>query len=954
MAATGLASNPAGAQPLTVVTGQSVTVSSTAAGAQAVWTVGFTTSASGALSGSGSATVTVTLPAGSTFGSYNDFVTSNVTDTTSSQTVSSGCPLSTGTTLTCTLNEGISVNAGDTLSVVLDGVTNPSATGPGTVSVSTSSDTTPVSKSVTITADTSVSAVSAVPSSTAAGAQVNWTIGLTASATGALPYGAVTSVTVKLPTGSTFGSYDNFGNSTVLDTTTGRYVASGCPLSTGTTVTCSLNEGYTVNAGDVLSVSLDGVTNPAGTGPGTLSVSTSSDTTPVNKSVTFTAAKAVTGVSATPTSTGVGAQVNWTVNLTTSSTGALQYGADSAVTVTLPAGSTFGSYNFYGTSSVTDTTTSDLVSSGCPVATGTTLSCVLNEGNDVSPGDALSVTLDGVTNPSATGAGTVSVSTSSDTTPVNKSVTFTAAGAVTGVSATDSSTAAGAQVDWTIGLTTSATGALDYGAASTVNVTLPSGSTFGSYNDFGNSVVTDTTTSEIVSSGCPLATGTTVSCALNEGNNVSPGDVLSVALEGVTNPTATGPGTVSVSTSSDTTGVNKSVTITTAKAVTGVSATPSSTEVGAQVNWTVDLTTSSTGALPFYSDSTVTMTLPAGSTFGTYDTYGTSEIVDTTTSGLVSSGCPVTSGTTVTCTINEGASVNAGDALAVTLDGVTNPPGTGPGSVSVSTSSDSSPVTKSVTMTEPTAVTGVSATPTSTRAGAQADWTIGFTTSATGALAYGASSTVTVTLPAGSAFGQYNDFVNSIVTDTTLGLQVSGECQVTSGTTVSCAIDEGTDVGAGDTLAVSLYGVTNPTATGPGTVTVSTSSDTTPVSKSVTITAAHSIACKKLAGKLTTTVTISKCTPGSSANKSTKGLGSVLGSTGSFKWSKSGQTTAIQTRQTSPGRGACPSGSTEYDVTGSVSGGSSTFTDSGDQVSLRLCRSSSGALILVKKTVVTL
>ena len=74
-----------------------------------------------------------------------------------------------------------------------------------------------------------------------------------------------------------------------------------------------------------------------------------------------------------------------------------------------------------------------------------------------------------------------------------------------------------------------------------MNVTFPAGSTFGSYDDYGTSEVTDTTTSTIVSTGCPVSSGTTVSCVLNEGTNVNAGDVLSVVLDGVTNPTATGP-----------------------------------------------------------------------------------------------------------------------------------------------------------------------------------------------------------------------------------------------------------------------------------------------------------------------------------------------------------------------------------------------------------------------------
>ena len=922
--------------------GVTVTPTSTAVGAQVNWTVGLT--ATGAMPYGSDDTVTVTLPTGSTFGSFNNYVASTVTDTTTVQNLSNSCTVTSGTTVSCQFNYGNSVNAGDVLAVTLYGVTNPTTTGSGTVSVSTSADTTPVSKSVSTTAAKAVPGVTVTPSTTEAGAQSNWTIGLTTSATGGLAYGAGSTVNVTLPAGSTFGHFNYYGTSTVTDTTTGQQVSAGCTVTSGTTVSCLLNNGPNVNAGDVLSVTLEGITNPTATGSGTVSVSTSSDTTPVSKSVTITAAGSTSGVTVTPTSTAVGAQVNWTVGLT--ATGAMPYGSDDTVTVTLPTGSTFGSFNNYVASTVTDTTTVQNLSNSCTVTSGTTVSCQFNYGNSVNAGDVLAVTLYGVTNPTTTGSGTVSVSTSADTTPVSKSVSTTAAKAVPGVTVTPSTTEAGAQSNWTIGLTTSATGGLAYGAGSTVNVTLPAGSTFGHFNYYGTSTVTDTTTGQQVSAGCTVTSGTTVSCLLNNGPNVNAGDVLSVTLEGITNPTATGSGTVSVSTSSDTTPVSKSVTITAAGSASGVTVTPTSTAVGAQVNWTVGLT--ATGAMPYGSDDTVTVTLPTGSTFGSFNNYVASTVTDTTTVQNLSNSCTVTSGTTVSCQFNYGNSVNAGDVLAVTLYGVTNSTTTGSGTVSVSTSADTTPVSKSVSTTAAKAVPGVTVTPSTTEAGAQSNWTIGLTTSATGGLAYGAGSTVNVTLPAGSTFGHFNYYGTSTVTDTTTGQQVSAGCTVTSGTTVSCLLNNGPNVNAGDVLSVTLEGITNPTATGSGTVSVSTSSDTTPVSKSVTITAA--VACKKLAGKITSSITFSKCSPSSSTNKSMKGQGSILGSNGTFTWSKSGQTTIVQTKETSPGRGACPAGNTEEDISGSVTGGSSTYTQVGDQVEIRFCVSSTHALKLVKKT----
>jgi hypothetical protein len=57
----------------------------------------------------------------------------------------------------------------------------------------------------------------------------------------------------------------------------------------------------------------------------------------------------------------------------------------------------------------------------------------------------------------------------------------------------------------------------------------------------------------------------------------------------------------------------------------------------------------------------------------------------------------------------------------------------------------------------------------------------------------------------------------------------------------------------------------------------------------------------------------------------------------------------------SPGQGACKRGSTEEDLSGTVTGGTSTYTFASSPVSVRLCQDSeTGGVSLVKKTPVTL
>src|ERR1700689_2634533 len=80
---------------------------------------------------------------------------------------------------------------------------------------------------------TSVTSLSATPSSSAAGALSTWTIGFTTSSSGALEGSAGSTITVTLPTGTNMGS---FAGGTVTDTTAGHTVGFNCTVMSGTTV----------------------------------------------------------------------------------------------------------------------------------------------------------------------------------------------------------------------------------------------------------------------------------------------------------------------------------------------------------------------------------------------------------------------------------------------------------------------------------------------------------------------------------------------------------------------------------------------------------------------------------------------------------------------------------------------------------------------------------------------
>jgi hypothetical protein len=115
------------------------------------------------------------------------------------------------------------------------------------------------------------------------------------------------------------------------------------------------------------------------------------------------------------------------------------------------------------------------------------------------------------------------------------------------------------------------------------------------------------------------------------------------------------------------------------------------------------------------------------------------------------------------------------------------------------------------------------------------------------------------------------------------------------------------------------------------------------------------VSCSSIKGTISGTITIGKCTPASKLNKSASGAAATLMSGGSLTWSPIGKTTIISSSSlTSPGQGDCKAGSTQYNDSATVTGGTSTYTQVGDPVSAALCVTGTGSVSLVKGTEVTL
>ena len=194
----------------------------------------------------------------------------------------------------------------------------------------------------------------------------------------------------------------------------------------------------------------------------------------------------------------------------------------------------------------------------------------------------------------------------------------------------------------------------------------------------------------------------------------------------------------------------------------------------------------------------------------------------------------------LTCNIFNGSRVNAGDAVSITLDQVTNPGVVANPTVSLFTSAEAAPVNSAVSQNYQVVgqnpITNVTAANNQvTQAlGARTVYTIGFKTSSTGGMSGAAGSQFTITFP------NNTDVTKIFTIDIRDGAtQVGNFCSHTAAgvnpPVLTCNIFNGSVVNPGDTVTTTLDEVVNPTTTlANPTVSVATTSDTAAVSSATT------------------------------------------------------------------------------------------------------------------------
>ena len=416
---------------------------------------------------------------------------------------------------------------------------------------------------------------------------------------------------------------------------------------------------------------LGGFTNPSAqtfTATGfTLASSVDTNSASPVTGLTFHGTQAPTSVTVTPVPGGAAALAGyvgpWNIGFTSSLNGSLT--GTSTVTVVFPF-------------SVPASPAISIVSGfagNCTSIAGVgavdTVMITLNGSCALMGSTAAVLQIGGLTNPSAqtlSNSG-FTVATSSDqstASPTGTAVTIHAP-KISSVTFSPSSPVAGnVATSWTIGFTSSSSGALT--AASTITVVFPSGLSVPASPAF--------TKVSGFAGACSTMTGSTTSqtvvITLNGTCSLAASTAAVFTLGGFTNPSAQTfqPNGFTLASSVDTGAVSPSLTVTFtagAASLTNVTLVPTTTAAAVADSWDVGFTPSTSGALTTASTITVVfspnVTVPALPSFEKVSGF----------SGACSGISPSGSGHTVTITLSATCSLAASTAAVFALGGFTNP-----------------------------------------------------------------------------------------------------------------------------------------------------------------------------------------------------------------------------------------------------------------------------------------
>ncbi len=873
----------------TSVSGTSTALSTTSAGATGVsYYVTFTLSDMGELVG-GQGTVTLTAPEGTVWPSSCQSNSGGpgfiITDTTDS--LVSGTPVAcsiASSTATLTVRNTIlatTSSSPSTLEITASGVTNPPSGFNDTIGVYTSSDTQQTQSSPqTVQPYTSVSGLYAVPSTTSADAHgVMYEVWFTTSSEGEL-IGSQSTISMSLPgawwptTSTNLNGQNEFQIRDYVNGPQQPYVyhnVTGGEISpqTGESAGITITVPFTIQANQLIELIINEMINPpAGTTAFTLSTST--DQAVASSPITFSAPTSVSGFAAS-TSTASSSTI-YNLTFSTSSSGELLPDAGSitiASSIPIPSPQycltdTTNGMIYTATASFQANLGPSVVTLSIGSAKGTQNTssggfCAVNSNSaptttpPIAPGDNITVEIETSSPPST--APSFGVETSSDTVvpSVLQPPNAPPSGAPT--VAVDPSTSASAMASYSISFTASSVLANDSGAQ--IEVIFPQGTlltncsqrvVFTGYCPHINYNIQDITTSSGTGSGTIQIGANDTTALINVSNPVNQGDQLILTIGPLMNPPTAGsnqlilitcegncsPGSSNAGTITETSSAPYTITAPTSVSAPQVSlSTTAANATG--VTYSITFTVSSGGALPGSNNligqvATFALTADAGTIWPSNQSDYT--YIDHTAQSprapLGADGLNVlisNNGTSVS-QIAVPKSINAGDTITLVVADVTNPPQSTSNTLAVATSSDTIPsVSTPYTTTSANSISSVSVNSSSDVAGALGvTYKISFTTSSTGSLAGGHSdiyitATAGTILPTGSFGYSITDNTTPSGTGGVSGVQASGAYAV---------ITPSNSISSGDSITLSIAGVSNPVDTGPAPFYIYTSSDLVP------------------------------------------------------------------------------------------------------------------------------
>ena len=497
--------------------------------------------------------------------------------------------------------------------------------------------------------------------------------------------------------------------------------------------------------------------------------------------------------------------------------------ANSRIDVTFPTGTTFAGYV---SATVRNLTTATNVGS-CGNDSGLVIQCSLFSSNTIGAGHNIAITFNGITNPPTAAADKrTTVSTTSDPQPVD-SAQFTSSARTRSPLVTVDNTDAVARRRRPHASTSSASprrrpAAACPGPPTAASTSLPTAPTFAGYTSgHGPQPHHRHQTSAAAGTDSGLVIQC---CALHPRTPSAPATTCAITFNGITNPPFQGTDNrARVSTTSDTQTVDSAqFGVLAASPITAVTVdnTNPSRGAGARTQYVVGFTTSATGGgMSGAANSRIDVTFPTGTTFAGYVSATVRNLTTATNVG----SCGNDSGLVIQCSLFSSNTIGAGHNVAITFNGITNPPFQGTDNrARVSTTSDTQTVDSAqFGVLAGQSLTAVTVEPGSTTASATTPYVVRFVTSSSGGLSGAANSRIEITFPEGATFGGY---ASGTVHDVTSATNV-GSCGNPSGLVIQCSIFSSTAIAPGHAVRVTFTNITNPAAAGSYSVRAATTSD---------------------------------------------------------------------------------------------------------------------------------